>query len=137
MTTGGQSVAHEGVSTGSGHVGHRPIDGWVTRLLLSIAIVGLLFFSFALVAHLVDPRWPPLAYGGVRTAVRILTWPGTWIGASLVVTRMNPFPPGWGYASIWIVYGLSFRSLIAVGEARLASNASIVPAAPLARHALR
>lgn len=78
------------------------IDSWPRRLAFSIVLVCLTYCAFAVVAHLVDPRWPPLAMGRVRTAVAILCWPGSWIGAVLVVTGMNPFPRGWTYFSIWM-----------------------------------
>jgi hypothetical protein len=77
------------------------VGPWRRRLVLSVAIVSAVYLGFAVVAHIVDPRWPPLAFGGVRTGVRILTWPGGWIGAVLVVSHMNPFPRGWTYFSIW------------------------------------
>ena len=77
------------------------INRWWQRLVLSIALVSLVYLAFGIVAHLTDPRWPPLAFGEVRTTVAILTWPGAWILAILVVVGMNPFPPGAAYLSIW------------------------------------
>ena len=88
------------------------IDRWAQRLILSIVLVGLVYLAFAVVAHLVDPRWPPLAFGKVRTAVEVLTWPGSWIGSVLVVTGMNPFPAGWAYISIWTWSGCAYTVLV-------------------------
>jgi hypothetical protein len=76
-------------------------NGWFRRLVVAFTLVGLIFVCFAVVAHSYDPRWPPVAVGPVRTAVSLLTWPGTWIGSVLVVTRVNPFPAGWAYVDIW------------------------------------
>ena len=40
-------------------LGTRP---WRPRLVLSIATVATAYLVFAIVAHVVDPRWPPQAY---------------------------------------------------------------------------
>ena len=88
------------------------MDRWPWRLAFSVVLVGLVYLAFAVVAHLVDPRWPPLAFGSVRTAVGILCWPGGWIGAVLVVTRMNPFPSDWTYLSIWMWSVCTYVALV-------------------------
>lgn len=88
------------------------IDRWPLRLALSLAMVGSVYLVFATVAHLVDPRWPPHAFGNVRTAATILTWPGVRIGTVLVLTGMNPFPAGWAYISIWTWSACAYTVLV-------------------------
>ena len=97
------------------------IGRWWPRFRLSVAIVLLVYSIFAVAAHVYDPRWPPQAFGEVRTAARILIWPGAWIGALLVVTRLNPFPAGATYLSTWVLsaaaYTLGLFGVLSVAAA--------------------
>ena len=85
---------------------------WRSRLVLSIATVAAAYLAFAIVAHVVDPRWPPQAFGWIRPGVMMLTWPGAWIGSVLVVSDMNPFPRGWAYFSIWFWSVIAYTALV-------------------------
>ena len=85
---------------------------WRSRLVLSIATVAAAYLAFAIVAHVVDPRWPPQAFGWIRPGVMMLTWPGAWIDSVLVVSDMNPFPRGWAYFSIWLWSVIAYTALV-------------------------
>jgi hypothetical protein len=93
------------------------------RLALSLSVVVLAYLAFGVWAHLTDPRWPPLAFGTVRQAVELLTWPGVRIGTVLVLTGTNPFPSGATYLSIW---GLSMGAYVLLLFGGLSVAASLL-----------